>query len=1469
MKKATFKTASTALAVLLALTLVFTAIFAISDSVAEADDTMQGIFIGKHTVAHISDVHYYPFEYCYQDISNPDYKKSDFFYSQTTSTKLVNESGNILYKNIMHMIELAEEGKMPMYLISSGDLTKQGERVAHIDVANAFRYLQNRIRQIEGYEGFQVLVTVGNHDIYNWEAELYDKTTGEAFTAESVTLAQFAMIYNGLGFPSFDMELLSQIYGEDYFESSFSEYIPSPLSDELDFTYINSSFQELYEMSKGGNVDATELAEVYLSVGDGLGQLSYSATTLDEAFVIYATDTTVRFESDADFVPVQVSEVEFNILTANGTEMGDNQFFLAIADSLDINTTPATLSEIQEAFANGNPVFRDSHIEHITGGMLTDETFAFIQDHITGLSSSDGAKEPTAVAFFHQNLIPHFEIEDDWLSNYTVYNWEYTAKRFAELGIRYSFTGHQHCSDVAIYTDAMGRTVYDMETGSFVSLDSPIRVFEIERFSVDGALAEKADSSLYLMDSFGEYPLKETPSDNVFNAKPWNEQAYQTAITAYNNATDQDKHDAWQAVVDANPEYVVYSLMHDDLSSMTYNEYIVKHIYSQLIPMVLSHFLEEERLMDTIDGYIKGYLGAGSPSLSFDLPVIGNYSLNPFKPMLFKVAYYLVDTVFYRLYPDTDNNGCGDYVHKGETYDGLVGWLYSVVDSVIGIEFGDEKLGKLSLAEIAIYIFSTTCSGNEFTSDLQDPESGVCTTDSVYFTANSPYDPAQREQFKAALKDLKAQSDTGEIIERLLGELLNPLLLDDNALLPTLFNYKFDFTSEECGLTETEVDDLNELLGLVSLIGVPEINASNFVLADIINGAMPILSPMIEDMLGFAIETNDILAFLEEFIGDYLVDSFYVGVGGIAESVVLGYATDDTADLADVNDPTKPLTIVPYHGYATLSVDNEDVKMSYVSTVMATDEENPATMANGRLPGSLTAHFDTASGEDTFKLSFYTAEDIFAKVYFRKAGDEIWTTVVGEHWNIFDEEERSEHYNEYNNIHAVVKNGDITLETHTAPTYIPLIDLGIAALTHGATYYTNDEGEEVYTNASDRFNINDNSVFFWNRHTVTFENLEENTTYEYIIAGAYYNTDGLEVKEYFHFDEAGELKTFEFTTAKSSGDFEFLAIADPQGMIQSMYDETKKAFDAINNSELVNGYDFIIHAGDMVDDGKNFYQWQYALNTMIDTFANTSMFFASGNHEGGTFAMGKYFSYNQPESVEHNNYGEAMQDYYSFDYSGAHFIFLDTNDATGANGLGEDQYNWLVSDLEATDKDIIFVIMHKSLYSTGSHANDKEVAAMREQLVPLFTEHKVDIVFGGHDHVYAEANVDGTLYVTLGTMGTKFYEYTNDNEDVKAYLDEENSILNTLTEQTFGHVAVKDGVVYYRGYSLSDLQKSDKEEEPKKDNTVAIAVGVSVAVAVAVSVGVAVPMILKKKKGVKLNADSTDDAEAPEETTEE
>ena len=49
----------------------------------------------------------------------------------------------------------------------SGDITQDGERQSHIDVANGLRRLQNEIRDIEGMEKFQIFVVFGNHDLYN------------------------------------------------------------------------------------------------------------------------------------------------------------------------------------------------------------------------------------------------------------------------------------------------------------------------------------------------------------------------------------------------------------------------------------------------------------------------------------------------------------------------------------------------------------------------------------------------------------------------------------------------------------------------------------------------------------------------------------------------------------------------------------------------------------------------------------------------------------------------------------------------------------------------------------------------------------------------------------------------------------------------------------------------------------------------------------------------------------------------------------------------------------------------------------------------------------------------------------------------------------------------------------------------------------------------------------------------------
>ena len=1407
MRKLNLKSASTVLIAVLALTLILSTAFAVGGDVASADNTPSGTKIGEFSVAHTSDIHYFPLDYCYQDITAEDFKTSDFYQSTTVDTKLVMESGNILYANVMRMLNMAKEGTLPIYVFATGDLTKNGERVAHRDVANSLRYLQNEVRKLGGkYTNFQVFATVGNHDLYNGSGALYDKETGVKYgVAEGVTTAQWALLYNGLGYPAFDLDTLSQIYPEDYWWSDFtSRYHETSLASNLTFDYINGNFDAVYAANKAGTPRSIDdLISKYLAIGDNHNQLSFTVAIENSSYSIIVADTTLR-EATEEFVPVKVNETEYNILTNNGANFGDYDFYLTLGDTgldaLKFQANKATKAEVEEAYANGRPVYRQSGYSHLCGGMISAELFEFMEAFAESRVGVDGVEEPTVITCFHQNLLPHFEVEDDILKDFTFYNWEYSAKRLAEAGIRYTMSGHQHSSDVMSYTDAEGRTIYDMQTGSFVSLDSPVRILSVDRYNCDGVLAEKADSSLYLLDSAGPTPLKATPSNHVYTTAPWDEDAYQQAMTAYNNATDKEA--AWADVIAANPNYLTYTIKHDDFDRLSYNGYIVQEVYSQLIERVLSHFLDEGFLLGTLDGLFEGLLGPDSPSLE----IAGAINFDPYKPALYKVANQLVDTVWSGLYEDKDGNGFGDYEFDGVVYDDLLGWVKAVVDSVTGLEFGDEDLGTMTLAEMAVYIFTSACSGNEVFSNLELPE-GVYDENGPYFTANTPYDNAYRVRFQAAIKDLAAQGDSGELIERLLYALLNPLYLEEDSLLRTLLTYKFDFTKAtgEYALTEADIASFNDLMSKLELFRI-QATADNFVLVDIVNDALPVLGPIIGNLLGFELNTNDILGFLDGFLEDYLVESFFVGLGGIAKYIVVSYGSDDTPDLADITDPTKPLTLAPYSGFAKLSVGGNETNVSYISG--KANDLNPATTVNGRLPGSLTANFDTVNGDDTFVFSYYTAEEVFAKVEYRKVGDSNWTTLTGEHWNIFDEADRCAHLNAHNNLYAKVTSGDATVETLTAPQYIPLIDLGLLCITHGATYYENEKGEEVYYTAVDRFNAPENSVLLWNKHTVTISGLDADTEYEYRIYGVYYNTDGEKVDEYFYTNEDGTATTFSFKTAKTEGDFEFLAVSDPQGMIQSMYDQTGDAFDVINSNYAVGGYDFIVNAGDMVDNGKNFYQWQYALNTMIDTYANTSMFFAAGNHEAGSFALDKFFNYTQPSTVEYNTYGEALQDYYSFDYGDGHFIFLDTNDAT-AKGLGKKQLQWLEDDLASTDKDFVFVIMHKSLFSTGAHANDAEVVKMRDQLVPLFDEYGVDMVFGGHDHVYAETypvGEYGTVYVTLGTIGTKFYEYTNDNEDVSYELDYDKTFEHTLTEQTVGYVKVVDGVLYYNGYTIGALK---------------------------------------------------------------
>ena len=229
--------------------------------------------VDKLEIGQFSDIHYFPVDDCYQDINSSDYKTSDFYNSMTGDTKLVMESGMILKQQIEAFIEDAKKGIAPTYVFATGDLSKNGEVTALVDVANALRYLQNTVRNLHGkYTDFQVFATPGNHDLYNTSGALYSKTDGSKRVSDALSSMQFALVFAGLGYPDANLDgsegaiKLTDYLPENYWYGKYTKtYIPSQNAKGLEIHYYNEHLEAVRNMS--GGTTANKLKEYY-QIGD-------------------------------------------------------------------------------------------------------------------------------------------------------------------------------------------------------------------------------------------------------------------------------------------------------------------------------------------------------------------------------------------------------------------------------------------------------------------------------------------------------------------------------------------------------------------------------------------------------------------------------------------------------------------------------------------------------------------------------------------------------------------------------------------------------------------------------------------------------------------------------------------------------------------------------------------------------------------------------------------------------------------------------------------------------------------------------------------------------------------------------------------------------------------------------------------------------------------------------------------------
>ncbi|HRT81633.1 MAG TPA: metallophosphoesterase [Oscillospiraceae bacterium] len=141
---------------------------------------------------------------------------------------------------------------------------------------------------------------------------------------------------------------------------------------------------------------------------------------------------------------------------------------------------------------------------------MTPELLAWIEDQVLA-AKADGKK---IIGMVHHNVLPHFGIQDIMGSAMNIENARENASKFADWGIKYFITGHEHANDISMAVSAKGNRIYDIETGCLLTYPNAYRElkFTNEAVEVKTGYIDKIDLSL-LPQGFNEAQLRMMAED--------------------------------------------------------------------------------------------------------------------------------------------------------------------------------------------------------------------------------------------------------------------------------------------------------------------------------------------------------------------------------------------------------------------------------------------------------------------------------------------------------------------------------------------------------------------------------------------------------------------------------------------------------------------------------------------------------------------------------------------------------------------------------------------------------------------------------------------------------------------------------------------------------------------------------------------------------------------------------------------
>jgi predicted phosphodiesterase len=235
------------------------------------------------------------------------------------------------------------------------------------------------------------------------------------------------------------------------------------------------------------------------------------------------------------------------------------------------------------------------------------------------------------------------------------------------------------------------------------------------------------------------------------------------------------------------------------------------------------------------------------------------------------------------------------------------------------------------------------------------------------------------------------------------------------------------------------------------------------------------------------------------------------------------------------------------------------------------------------------------------------------------------------------------------------------------------------------------------------------------QHSIKITGLKTDKTYHYRIRCA-----GV--------DFTGDLKFH--TAVGGNSPFDFVVYGDTQF---NHYVHTT----VVNRARALKP-NFIIHVGDLVNNGMDASEWSEFFQIEGDLLTGVPLYPTLGNHENGSQHYFRVFHL------------PGNERWYSFTYGNARFVSLQIDERTNYS-QGSEQYRWLKKTLAENTKPWLFVYFHVPVYTAMSEGPDE--LKIRENLVPLFEQYGVNMVFTGHHHNYQRSRAKGITYIVSGGGG--------------------------------------------------------------------------------------------------------------------